>query len=66
MKEYTVRPNKDADEWFVKIEDVAPETSYDKMDQAIEEAEKIAGDNRPSRLIIYNHLHEIVDEKTFK
>ncbi|MCR6105207.1 hypothetical protein HXA34_02755 [Salipaludibacillus agaradhaerens] len=30
MKEYTVRPNKDADAWFLKIEDVAPEKDFDK------------------------------------
>ncbi|WP_369683815.1 hypothetical protein [Salipaludibacillus sp. LMS25] len=30
MKEDTVRPNKDADAWFLKIEDVAPEQDFDK------------------------------------
>ncbi|MBM7097920.1 MULTISPECIES: DUF2188 domain-containing protein [Alteribacter] len=66
MKEYTVRPNKDADEWFVKIEDVSPEKSYPKMDEAIRHAEKAADDNRPARLIIYNHHNDIVDEKTYR
>ncbi|WP_026688811.1 DUF2188 domain-containing protein [Alteribacter aurantiacus] len=66
MNHYTVRPNKDADEWFVKMEDVASESSYDKIDEAIRQAEIVASDNRPAKLIIYNHLQEIVDEKTFK
>ncbi|MCR6097927.1 DUF2188 domain-containing protein [Salipaludibacillus agaradhaerens] len=65
MKEYTVRPNKDADAWFLKIEDVAPEKDFDKMDEAIEAGKQVAEENKPSRLVIYNHLNQIVDEKTF-
>ncbi|MGJ9385152.1 DUF2188 domain-containing protein [Salipaludibacillus sp. CF4.18] len=65
MKKYTVRPNKDADAWFLKIEDVAPEKEFDKMTEAIEAGEKVAQDNTPSQLIIYNHKNEIVDEKNF-
>ncbi|MCE7794018.1 DUF2188 domain-containing protein [Salipaludibacillus sp. CUR1] len=66
MKEYTVRPNKDADAWFLKIEDVAPEQDFDKKNDAIEAGEKVAQENKPSRLVIYNHLNEVEDEKNFK
>lgn len=66
MKEYTVRPNKDADAWFLKIEDVAPEQDFDKMDEAVEAGKKVAEENKPSRLIIYNHLNDVVDEINYK
>ncbi|PYZ92000.1 hypothetical protein CR194_17540 [Salipaludibacillus keqinensis] len=66
MKEYTVRPNKDADAWFVKIEDVAPEQDYDKKVDAVEAGKKIAEENKPSRLVVYNHLNEVEDEHNFK
>ncbi|MCR6105206.1 DUF2188 domain-containing protein [Salipaludibacillus agaradhaerens] len=35
------------------------------MDEAIEAGKQVAEENKPSRLVIYNHLNQIVDEKTF-
>lgn len=65
MNEYSVAPNRDASKWIVKIEDVAPEQTYDDRESAIEEAEKLAQENKPSRVLILNENHEVEDEKSF-
>ncbi|WLR50803.1 DUF2188 domain-containing protein [Bacillus tianshenii] len=65
MKEYSVVPNKDATGWYVKIEDTAPTDLYDERSAAIEKAEEIAKDNSPSRLLIQDKYHEVVEERTF-
>ncbi|MFC4736628.1 DUF2188 domain-containing protein [Bacillus daqingensis] len=65
MREYSVRPNKDATAWMVKIEDVAPETSFDQKDEAIAHAEEMAKDKAPSRLLIYNNKMEVEEERDF-
>lgn len=65
MKNYSVAPNKDATAWFVKIEDVALEDQYDKMDKAIEAGKNIAQENKPSTLTIMNKYHEVEDKQTF-
>ncbi len=65
MKEYTVTPNKDATTWFVKVEDVAPLEEYDKQSKAIEAGEKLAQENEPSRLIIFDEYHKQQEIKTF-
>ena len=69
MKEYTVRPEKmgeKANQWYVKIEDTGPTSAFDSIEDAIEEGQKLAEENKPSRLVIYNHMQEKVDEKVFK
>ncbi|MCA1020800.1 DUF2188 domain-containing protein [Halobacillus litoralis] len=65
MKEYSVVPNKDVTGWFVKIEDVAPTDMYDERDTAVEKAEEIAQQNKPSRLYILDQNHEVEEERTF-
>ncbi|SDO57420.1 DUF2188 domain-containing protein [Alkalicoccus daliensis] len=65
MKEYSVRPNKDVTEWMVKIEDVAPETSFDQKDEAIAHAEQMAKEKSPARLLIYNNKMEVEEERDF-
>ncbi|QTN00970.1 MULTISPECIES: DUF2188 domain-containing protein [Sediminibacillus] len=65
MKEYSVTPNKNAEGWYVKIEDVAPTDLYSKKDDAIAEAEKLASNDTPSRLMILDENHEIVEEKKY-
>ncbi|WP_078597472.1 DUF2188 domain-containing protein [Evansella clarkii] len=69
MREYTVRAEKtgeSVEHWYVKIENTAPTSSFDNLDDAIAEGKKLAEENKPSRLVIYNHLHEIVDEHVYK
>lgn len=65
MKEYYVVPNKDATGWFVKIEDIAPTDLYPEKSAAIEEAQKLAKENSPSRVLIQDKYHEVVEEHTF-
>ncbi|GGD01700.1 hypothetical protein N780_14495 [Pontibacillus chungwhensis BH030062] len=65
MREYTVAPNKDATEWYVKVEDVAPTDKYEKKDKAIEKAEEMAQEHKPSKLYILDKYHEIEEERSF-
>ncbi|MGP4059291.1 DUF2188 domain-containing protein [Halobacillus litoralis] len=65
MKQYSVVPNKDVTGWFVKIEDVAPTDEYDERDTAVEKAEAIAKENKPSKLSILDQNHEVEEERTY-
>lgn len=65
MKEYTVAPNKDATGWYVKVKDIAPTDHYEKKDKAIEKAEQLAEENKPSKLYIQDKYHEVIEERTF-
>ncbi|WP_053217991.1 DUF2188 domain-containing protein [Virgibacillus senegalensis] len=65
MKDYSVAPNKNAEGWYVKIEDVAPTDLYSNKADAIAEAEKLASNDTPSRLMILDENHEIVEEKKY-
>ncbi|CAM3914045.1 DUF2188 domain-containing protein [Alkalicoccus chagannorensis] len=65
MKEYSVRPDKDLTEWMVKIEDVAPETSFDGKDEAIRHAEEMAKEHSPARVLIYNSKMEVEEQRDF-
>ncbi|GEL08151.1 DUF2188 domain-containing protein [Salisediminibacterium halotolerans] len=65
MKEFTVRPNKDADTWFVKTEDAVPSHEYDKMDEAINAAKNLGEENKPCKVLIYDHHNELAEELTF-
>ncbi|MFP7492663.1 DUF2188 domain-containing protein [Terribacillus saccharophilus] len=65
MKEYSVVPNKDVSGWYVKIEDVAPTEYHSTRDDAVLEAEGMAKENSPSKLVIYDAHHEIEEEKQF-
>ncbi|RIW28596.1 DUF2188 domain-containing protein [Bacillus salacetis] len=65
MKEYYVVPNKDETGWYVKIEDVAPTNLYTGRSEAIEEAERLAKDNQPAKVLVQNEDHQVVSEKSF-
>ncbi|WP_099159798.1 DUF2188 domain-containing protein [Virgibacillus ndiopensis] len=65
MKKYSVVPNKDVTGWFVKLEDVAPENEYVAKDDAIQKAEQLAMENSPSKIIIMDKNHDIVEERSF-
>jgi hypothetical protein len=65
MKEYYVVPNKEDTGWYVKIEDVAPTSLYSGRSEAIEEAERLAKENQPAKVLVENEDHEVVSEKTF-
>lgn len=65
MNEYTVAPNRDASKWIVKIEDVAPTDQYEDQQSAIDEATRIAEQNKPSKVIVLDANHEQIDEKLF-
>lgn len=65
MKKYSVAPNKDTTAWMVKLEDVAPADSFQAKDDAIAEAEKMAKENSPSKVMILDKNHEIIETKTY-
>lgn len=65
MKNYSVAPNRNATAWYIKLEDVAVEEKYDKLDKAIEAGERMAQENKPSTLTILNKYHEVEEERTF-
>lgn len=65
MKKFTVRPDKNADSWFLKLEDVAPQENFDQMDDATAAGKKLASENSPSQLTIYNQHNEVVEEINF-
>ncbi|WP_347862103.1 DUF2188 domain-containing protein [Salimicrobium sp. PL1-032A] len=65
VKEYSVVQNKEGDGWFVKIEDVAPTEIFEDRDSAIEEAEKIAKKNSPSKVLILDQERNIEEERSF-
>ncbi|MGM0845233.1 MAG: DUF2188 domain-containing protein [Bacillota bacterium] len=65
MKEFYVVPNKDESGWFVKIEDVAPTNLYNGQSEAVAEAEKLAKENQPAKVLVENENNEVVSEKTF-
>lgn len=66
MNMYSVVPNPKATGWLVKLENIAPEEQYNSEEEAIEAAEKLAKENRPSTVRILNMEHELVNEKTFQ
>jgi len=66
MKEFTIEPGQHAATWMVKLEGVAPEKIFDKYDEAMEAGKKMAEQNKPSKLIIYNENKEKEDVLTFK
>ncbi|TLS38151.1 DUF2188 domain-containing protein [Pseudalkalibacillus caeni] len=65
MNQYTITPNKDVTGWYVEIEDVAPTNLYQTKAAAIEEGEKIAKNNKPSKLVIMDEDHNVAEERTF-
>jgi len=66
MKEYTIEPGKHAQTWMVKLEGILPANTYDRFDDAMFQGRKMARENRPSKLIIYDKFKNIEDELTFK
>lgn len=65
MKQYSVAPNADASRGIVKIEDTAPEESYPTKDAAIDAAQEIAKANNPSKVVILDKEHNVIEEKSF-
>lgn len=65
MNEYSVTPNKDVTGWFVKLEDAVPSTEYVAKDDAIEKAEQMAKNNKPSKVVILDKEHAVIEERTF-
>ncbi|HET7658709.1 MAG TPA: DUF2188 domain-containing protein [Bacillales bacterium] len=67
MKAYSVVADKDASGWFVKLENDAPTNYYDKKDKAIEAAEQLAQDNKPSKLTIFeDNNHDVKETRTYE
>jgi hypothetical protein len=66
IKEYSVVPNKDENLWLVKLEDAAPAAQFGSRSAAVEEAEKMAKDNKPSKVTVMDDNHEVIDEKLFQ
>lgn len=65
MKKYSVAPNKDASAWMIKLEDVAPSDSFQAKDEAIAVAKKMAVENSPSKLMILDKNHQVMETKTY-
>lgn len=65
MKCYTVAPNRDANGWYVKLEDTAPLGEHPKKDDAIQAGLELAQANKPSRLVVLNDDLEVEDERVF-
>lgn len=65
MKQFSVAPNADASRWLVKLEDVAPEDSFTSKDEAIRAAEELARENQPSRVLILDQQHQLIEERQF-
>ncbi len=65
MKNFTVAPNKDVSAWMVKLEDVAPEATFDSKDEAIAKAEEIAIENSPSKVSILDKNHDVIEFQTY-
>jgi len=65
MKVYTVTPNAETDGWFLKLEDTAPVELYDTRAEAVEKGEKMAKENRPAKLVIYDRQDNKEDERSY-
>ncbi|WP_349409925.1 DUF2188 domain-containing protein [Pseudalkalibacillus sp. SCS-8] len=65
MKEYTVVPDRDVTGWDVTLEDTAPVDHFEMKSDAIEFAEKMAKENKPSKLIILDQDREVVEKREF-
>lgn len=65
MKEYHVVPDRDVQGWYVKLEDAAPVDHYEMKSDAVEYAEKIAQENKPSKLYILDQNREVVEERKY-
>jgi len=62
---YSVVPTPDMSSWIVKLEDAVPESQYNSQDEAIEAATKLAKDNTPSKIEVWDKNHNMVDQKLF-
>ncbi|MDN4526848.1 DUF2188 domain-containing protein [Fictibacillus fluitans] len=65
MNDYSVVPDRGVNGWIVKLQDVAPTETYTSRAEAIEEAERLAKENTPSRVLVYDSKLEIEEEKKF-
>jgi hypothetical protein len=62
---YSVVPNPKYTGWLVKLENVAPEEQYESEEEAIAAAQKMAKENKPSKVQILNTENEVVEELKF-
>ncbi|MDM5336631.1 DUF2188 domain-containing protein [Fictibacillus enclensis] len=65
MNDYSVVPDKGVNGWIVKIQDVAPTEIYPSRAEVIAEAERLAKEDSPSRVLVYDSKLEIEEEKSF-
>ncbi|MDM5197465.1 DUF2188 domain-containing protein [Fictibacillus enclensis] len=65
MNDYSVVPDKGVNGWIVKIQDVAPTEAFPSRAEAIAEAERLAKEDSPSRVLVYDSKLEIEEEKSF-
>jgi hypothetical protein len=67
MNQYSVTADKNAEGWYVKIEDTAPTEYYDKKDKAIEAAKTLAQQNTPSKLTVYeDNNNDVQEQQTYE
>ncbi|WLV24048.1 DUF2188 domain-containing protein [Aciduricibacillus chroicocephali] len=62
---YSVVPTPDMSSWIVKLEDAVPENQYNSQVEAIEAATKLAKDNAPSKIEVWDKNHNMIDKKIF-
>ncbi len=62
---YTVTP-RDGKGWSVQVEGASRATSVnDSKDEAVSRAKKLAGDRRPSQLLVYKKDGTVQSEQTY-
>ena len=62
---YTVAP-RDGGDWSVQVEGATRATSvHDSKDEAVSKAKSLAGDRRPSQLLVYKRDGTVQTEQTY-
>ena len=62
---YTVTPREE-EGWSVQVEGASRATSvHDSKDEAVSRAKKLAGDRRPSQLLVYKKDGTVQSEQTY-
>ncbi|MCK6255660.1 DUF2188 domain-containing protein [Fictibacillus sp. KIGAM418] len=65
MNDYSVVPDQGENGWIVKIQDVAPTDTFPSRAEAIAKAEKLATEDKPSRVLVYDTQLKVEEEKMF-
>jgi hypothetical protein len=66
MYTYSVAPNVDLTSWVVKLEGVAPEEEHNTKEEAVEAAERMAKENKPSEVQIFDENHDVIEKRRFE